>query len=328
MKISKRKSDHIVLSLNKKTQYCVSSGFERIMLIHNALPECFFDEIDLSTVFLGKKISAPLMMTAMTGGCKHAQKLNQRLAETAEKYGIAFGLGSQRAMVENAFLRNTYKVRNVAPSIPLIANIGAAQIKKYSREQISSLVSVVEADALAIHLNPLQEVIQKDGDRDFSGVLDAISKIVEYLSVPIIVKETGAGISTEVAIKLAEVGVKWIDVAGVGGTSWSKIEYARNKDAVHGFEEWGIPTVDSVMMCKGILPLIASGGVRSGIDAAKALAIGADMVGAAQPFLLALVNKKLDNEIEKWKEQMKITAFLTGSKNTKQLKSAKFFKLF
>ncbi|MEM4165856.1 MAG: type 2 isopentenyl-diphosphate Delta-isomerase [Candidatus Bilamarchaeaceae archaeon] len=328
MEISKRKSDHIFLSLNKKTQYLTSAGFEKIVFVHNALPECSFDKIDISTTFLNKKLSAPLMMTAMTGGYSGAERLNQKLAELAEKHKIAFGLGSQRAMVENPSLTQTYKIRNVAPTIPIIANIGAAQLKKYSIEQVSSIVSVVEADALAIHLNPLQEVIQPMGDRDFSGVLDAITRVCENISVPIIVKETGAGISTDVAVKLANAGVKWIDVAGAGGTSWSKIEYERNKHAVPGFEEWGIPTVECIFMCKGILPLIASGGIRSGIDAAKALALGADMAGAAQPFLLALKNKRLDEEIKKWKEQLKTVAFLTGSKNIEELKHAKFFKLF
>ncbi|MEM4330225.1 MAG: type 2 isopentenyl-diphosphate Delta-isomerase [Candidatus Bilamarchaeaceae archaeon] len=328
MEISKRKSDHIFLSLNKKTQYLTSAGFEKIVFVHNALPECSFDKIDISTTFLNKKLSAPLMMTAMTGGYSGAERLNQKLAELAEKHKIAFGLGSQRAMVENPSLTQTYKIRNVAPTIPIIANIGAAQLKKYSIEQVSSIVSVVEADALAIHLNPLQEVIQPMGDRDFSGVLDAITRVCENISVPVIVKETGAGISTDVAVKLANAGVKWIDVAGAGGTSWSKIEYERNKHAVPGFEEWGIPTVECIFMCKGILPLIASGGIRSGIDAAKALALGADMAGAAQPFLLALKNKRLDEEIKKWKEQLKTVAFLTGSKNIEELKHAKFFKLF
>ncbi|MEM3422235.1 MAG: type 2 isopentenyl-diphosphate Delta-isomerase [Candidatus Bilamarchaeaceae archaeon] len=328
MEISKRKSDHIFLSLNKKTQYLTSAGFEKIVFVHNALPECSFDKIDISTTFLNKKLSAPLMMTAMTGGYSGAERLNQKLAELAEKHKIAFGLGSQRAMVENPSLTQTYKIRNVAPTIPIIANIGAAQLKKYSIEQVSSIVSVVEADALAIHLNPLQEVIQPMGDRDFSGVLDAITRVCENISVPVIVKETGAGISTDVAVKLANAGVKWIDVAGAGGTSWSKIEYERNKHAVPGFEEWGIPTVECIFMCKGILPLIASGGIRSGIDAAKALALGADMVGAAQPFLLALKNKRLDEELTKWKEQLKTVAFLTGSKNIEELKHAKFFKLF
>jgi len=326
--IKKRKADHILLALRDEMQYKTKSSFDMITLMHNALPECNLDEIDLSTQFIGKKISAPLIITAITGGYEKATKINKQLAEAAQEHNIAFELGSQRAMIEQQSTLATYKVRDVAPDIPLVANIGAAQIKKYSKTQIEFLVSSVDADALAIHLNPLQEVIQPDGDRDFSGVLEAIKRCADYLGVPIIVKETGAGISTEVAIKLAEAGVDWIDVAGASGTSWSKIEYARNKNAVGGFEEWGIPTPECIVMCKGILPLIASGGVRSGVDAAKALALGADMAGAAQPFLKALMAKQLKKELGKWKGQMRIAAFLTGSKNLGELKKANFFKSF
>lgn len=328
MEINKRKADHILLSLKDEMQYKTRNGFGSFVLMHNALPECSLDSIDLSVEFLGKKIGAPLVITAITGGYHGAKRMNEQLAEAAQEYNIAFELGSQRAMMERPSFIETYKVRHVAPDIPLVANIGAAQIKKYSREQIEFLVSSVEADALAIHLNPLQEVIQAEGDWDYSGVLESIRKCAEWLDVPVIIKETGAGISAEVAVKLAEAGADWIDVAGASGTSWSKIEYARNRNAVEGFEEWGIPTPDCIAMCRNILPLIASGGIRSGIDAAKALALGADMAGAAQPFLKALVMKRLKAELGKWKEQMRITAFLTGSKTIKELKKANFFKLF
>ncbi|MFH1222060.1 MAG: type 2 isopentenyl-diphosphate Delta-isomerase [Candidatus Micrarchaeota archaeon] len=323
MSLPKRKADHISMSLRKESQYCISAGFERVQLLHNALPECSLNEVNLATDFLGRKISMPLLISAITGGYPKAAAINRQLAAAAQKHKIALGLGSQRAMLENSAAVATYKVRDVAPDIPLLANIGAAQLKKYSTTQIETLVSAVDADALAVHLNPLQEVIQPEGDVDFFGVLAAIEKTVARLNVPVVVKETGAGISTEVAAKLAAVGVKWIDVSGAGGTSWSKIEYMRGK-AVPGFEEWGISTVDSVFMCKGLLPIIASGGVRSGIDAAKAVAIGADMVGAAQPFLAALMKKKLDAELTTWHKQMKVAAFLTGSKNIAELKKAKY----
>lgn len=324
MEITKRKADHVSLALTDKTQYGIKSGFESIALLHNALPECSLASVDTSVDFLGRKISAPLMISAITGGYQKAKEINRQLAAVSQRQKIAFGLGSQRAMIEDPSTAATYKVRDVAPDIPVVANIGAAQLRTYSREQISSLVSTVEADALAIHLNPLQEVIQPNGDCDFSGVLDSIRKCVDYLDVPVIVKETGAGISADVAAKLADVGVKWIDVSGAGGTSWSKIEYARNKKAVPGFEEWGIPTVDCLLMCKGILPMIASGGVRSGIDVAKAIALGADMAAAAQPFLKALMKNRLEEEIVLWKKQLTIAMFLTGSKNISELKYAKF----
>ncbi|MEM2908816.1 MAG: type 2 isopentenyl-diphosphate Delta-isomerase [Candidatus Bilamarchaeaceae archaeon] len=322
MSIYKRKQDHIALSIKKESQYSFSAGFERILLIHNSLPECALSDVDLSTDFLGKKISAPLLICALTGGYPKAKKINRMLAAAAQNAGIAFGLGSQRAMIENPATADTFKVRDVAPDIPLLANIGAAQLNKYPIEKIESLVASVEADALAIHLNPLQEVIQPEGDTDFSGILAAIEKTVERIGVPVIAKETGAGMSTEVAEKLKGVGVSWLDVSGAGGTSWSKIEYMR-KGGVPGFENWGIKTVDSILMCKGILPLIASGGVRSGVDVAKAIALGAEMGGAAQPFLIALTKKCLEEEIEKWKKQLAIAAFLTGSRNIEQLKAAR-----
>ncbi len=325
--ISVRKKEHIELSLKAASQYTISPGFERILLLHSALPEISLDDVDLSTQFLGKKISHPFMISAMTGGYQNAKKINKAFAEAAERFNIAFGLGSQRAMIENPSLSDTFKVRAYAPSIPIIANIGAAQLKKYRLEDVERIISAVDANGLAIHLNPLQEVIQPEGDKDYSGVLKAIERVCENISIPVIVKETGAGISRDVAEKLKGAGVAWIDVSGSGGTSWSRIEYLRTKNAIPGFEEWGIPTVDCLLMCRGILPLIASGGVRNGIDVAKAIALGADMVGAAQPFLVAFMKKRLDKELQTWKDQLRIAAFLTGSKNIKELKIAKYMTL-
>jgi len=321
-KISSRKKDHFELSLKKESQYDMSPGFEEIRLMHNALPEIDIDEVDLSRKFLGKQVRYPLMITAMTGGFSKAKKMNKELAHMAEKHGIAIGLGSQRAMIENPKLAEDFKIREVAMSVPIVANIGAAQLREYKFEEIEKMVSSVDADGLAVHLNALQEVLQPEGDKNFKGVLDAITKTCGKLNVPVIVKETGAGISRKTAEKLKKAGVKWIDVSGSGGTSWSRIEYLRSKEGVPGFEEWGIPTVKSIVMCNGILPLIASGGVRSGLDAAKAITLGADMAGAAYPFLKALVEKRLDNELEMWEKQLRIAAFLTGSRNLAELKSA------
>ena len=317
-----RKKDHVEFVLEKGAQYCKSAGFERISFIHNALPEMSLADIDLSTSFFGKKIHFPILILGMTGGYSDASKINKTLAETAQKHGFALGLGSQRAMIEDPSLTKTYQVRDIAPDIPILANIGAFQLKKYSPEQISSLVSPIDADGLAIHLNALQEVIQGEGDTDYTGVLAAITKTCETLSVPVIVKETGAGLSQEVALKLKDAGVKWLDVAGAGGTSWSKVEYLRSK-GIPGFEEWGIPTAESIIQCRGILPLIASGGVRSGIDGAKAIALGANMCGAAYPFLKAMREKKLDSYVEMFKKQMLVSAYLTGSKTLNDLKKAK-----
>jgi isopentenyl-diphosphate delta-isomerase len=323
MQTEKRKSEHVNIVLSKNVQYERGAGFEHVEFVHCALPEIDFDDVDLSCDFLGKRLDYPLLIEAMTGGYKEAAKINKELATAAEKHRIAFGVGSQRAMLENPELKSTYFVRDVAPTIALLGNIGAAQLKKYPVESIESLVSSIEADGLAIHLNTLQEVLQPEGDKDFSGVLRVIEQVCERLDVPVIVKETGAGISTEIALMLREVGVRYIDVGGAGGTSWAKVEYRRGKNVVKGFEEWGIRTVDSILMCRGILPLIASGGIRSGIDAAKVIALGAEIAGAAYPFLVAMKNKRLDALINEWKEQMKIVTFLTGSKNYAGLRKAK-----
>ncbi len=314
--------------MKKGAHYTKTNGLERFEFLHNALPEIDYSKIELSCSFLGKKLKFPLMITAMTGGYTDAIEINRTLAECAEKHGWAFELGSQRAMIEDAKLRDTYYVRDVAPTTLIIANIGAYQLKQYEMDKIEKMISDIDANALAIHLNPLQEIIQPEGDRDFSLVLAAIGKACNELDVPIIVKETGAGISTEVALKLKDAGVSAIDVAGAGGTSWSKVEYLRKgSDAsASGFEEWGIATADSIIMCKGILPLVASGGIRNGIEAAKSIALGASISGAAYPFLHELeANGKrgLNAMLTSWEEQMQTCAFLTGSKDYNRLKTAK-----
>jgi isopentenyl-diphosphate delta-isomerase len=317
-----RKKDHVELVIEKGAQYGKPSGFERVDLMHNSLPEISLEDVDLSREFMGRKVKFPMLITGMTGGYEDALAINRALAEIAQKYGLAFGLGSQRAMVESPELARTYAVRDVAPDIPILGNIGAYQLKKYKFSQIESMVSSVEADALAVHLNPLQEVIQKEGDTDYSGVLDSISKTCDKLDVPVIVKETGAGMSQDVALKLKEAGAAWLDIAGAGGTSWSRVEYLRN-GAVPGFEDWGIPTLESLIVCRGVLPHVASGGLRSGVDAAKAIALGAEMAGAAYPFIMALREGRIDDFVTTFTSQMKIAAYLSGSKNISELKKAK-----
>jgi len=317
-----RKKEHVDFVLDKGAQYVKTTGFERVEFIHNALPEISMDSVDLSVRFLGSTLRWPIIICAATGGYGPAERINRDLASAAQKHGLAFGLGSQRAMVESSGLAKTYQVRDVAPDVPLLANIGAYQLKKYPIKKIESMVSAVDADALAIHLNALQEAIQPEGDRDFSGVLCAIAKTCDQLSVPVIVKETGAGISQDVAIRLKEAGVKYLDVAGAGGTSWSKVEYLRSR-GVPGFEEWGIPTSECIIQCRGVLPLIASGGIRCGIDGAKAIALGAELWGAAYPFIVAQSEGKLDAKIEKYKKQMQVAAYLSGSKSHEELKRAK-----
>ncbi len=317
-----RKKEHVDLVVKEGAQYSKTTGLERFEPIHNALPEISLESIDLSTDFLGKRMKWPIVITAITGGYKEAGKINLALAEAAQTHGLAFGVGSQRAMIENPELASTYQVRKAAPTIPILANIGAFQLKKYPIEKIEGIVSKIEADALAVHLNPLQEVVQPEGDTDFSGVLSAINHACEKLSVPVIAKETGAGISQDTAIKLKDAGVSHLDVAGAGGTSWSKVEYLRD-GIIPGFEEWGIPTAESIMQCRGVLPLIASGGIRTGMDGVKAIALGADLCGGAYPFLMAYHNGSLDKYISVFASQMRIGAYLTGSRNLGELKKAK-----
>jgi isopentenyl-diphosphate Delta-isomerase len=321
MGTKERKGEHITAVLKKDVEYQKGAGFENVRLLHNALPEIDYSKIELKTEFLGKEV-APLMITAITGGFTGAVEINKQLAETAEKYGLPLGLGSMRAMLEGGE-EKSYLVRKYCPSVPLVGNIGIAQLASYPVERIEGLVSKAELDAMAVHMNPLQEVLQPEGDTNFGGALELVEKLCEKLSVPVIAKETGAGINKGVAEKLKEVGVGWIDVAGAGGTSWGKVEYERG-GTPPGFEEWGIPTVNSILMCKGVLPLIGSGGVRSGIDAVKAIVLGADIAGAARPFLLAYDYKTLDSMASEWVEQMKITAFLTGCKSYAELKKLKY----
>ncbi len=319
MSIEKRKEEHIKHALDRENQFSFGPGLDRYYVVHNAMPELSMEDVKCATTFLSKKVNAPLIIEAMTGGFSKGGEINKRLAEVCERHGIAFGLGSQRAMIEHPSLTPTYYVRDVAPSIPVIGNIGAVQLKHYTREQVEILVSKVEADALAIHLNPLQEAIQPEGNADFRGVAEVIDRVVEWLDVPIIVKEVGSGISREVANRLKASGVAWVDVAGAGGTSWSRVEYSRTKKAVPGFEDWGIPTCDSVKMCADVLPTIASGGVRSGIDGFKAMCLGAKMFGGAAPFLLALEQGQVEVVLTQWIEQFRLCMFLTGSRTLSDL---------
>ncbi|MGV8085636.1 MAG: type 2 isopentenyl-diphosphate Delta-isomerase [Candidatus Bilamarchaeum sp.] len=317
-----RKKDHVDIVIDKGAQYTKTTSLEKFDFVHNALPEISFDQIDLSTNFFGKKLRWPIMVVGMTGGYQDAAHINRNLATLCEKFGFAMGLGSQRAMIEKPELAKTYSVREVAPNIPLIGNLGAAQLKKYSIKQIDGMLCEVGADAIAIHLNSLQEVIQPEGDLDFSGILERIETLCKDLGYPVLVKETGAGISQDVAIKLKDAGVKWLDISGAGGTSWSKVEYLRG-GSVFGFEDWGIPTADAIIDCRGVLPLVASGGLRTGIDAAKCIALGADIAGFAYPFIKAVESGSHFEFASQITKQMQVCAFLTGSKNINELKKAK-----
>jgi isopentenyl-diphosphate delta-isomerase len=319
MAIGKRKGEHIEAVLREEVEYKEGAGFARVHLSHRALSESDYSEVDLRTHFLGKRVF-PLMIVAITGGFEGAVEINRDLAELAEKYSFPLGLGSMRPMLEGVE-EESFLVRKECPSVPLVGNLGVAQLASYPVERIEDLVSRAELDAMAVHLNSLQELLQPEGDKKFAGSLEKIGELCDNLSIPVIVKETGAGIDGRSARELKGVGVDWIDVSGAGGTSWSKVEYARGASPP-GFGEWGNPTVECIQECRGVLPLIGSGGVRSGIDAVKAIALGAEIAGAARPFLIAHDYGKLDEMAEEWVLQMKVAAFLCGCTRHSQLKKA------
>ena len=337
--IKQRKRDGIEIPLNNDVQAKTTSTYlEYVKLIHNALPELDYDEIDISTTFLKRKFSAPLIIDSMTGGAPEAARINGRLGELAEKYGFAMGLGSQRAGLESKELAETYSIaRKNAPSAFLIANIGGAQLAKgLSIDNIKKIIDMIQADALVIHLNPLQELIQPEGEPKYKGVFSKISEISGALDVPVIVKEVGAGISKEVAVKLEVSGVSAINVAGAGGTSWAGVEKLRaeasNNDLkIHLgeiFWDWGIPTATSLIEVKKTVkvPIIASGGLRNGMEMAKCIVLGASMCAMAYPFLLKAAESKeqLFNFADTVIAELKSTMFLIGTMNLSLLKSSRY----
>lgn len=329
MGIETRKMQHVDIALNKKIESNRPTGFGGIEFVHYSLPEMDFGKVDASATFLKRKFASPLMIVAMTGGFAEAERINKELAQAAEKEDIPLGLGSQRVMLEKPGLGKTFNVRDVAPNVFLAGNIGAVQLREYSNKQIESLVSSIDANALCIHLNPLQEAVQLEGDKNWEGTLSQIAKVCDYIDVPVIVKETGAGINGVVARELEKAGVAAIDVSGVGGTSWSAIElYRKDAKAGEAFWDWGNPTAQCLRECaKAVkVPLIASGGIRSGLDVAKAIRLGASLCGAGLPFIKAQNSGGVEGirkEIQMWKEELKIAMFLTRSKNLSNLRKAK-----
>jgi len=326
-KTERRKEEHIKICSEEDVSSTESAGFEDVYLVHKSLPEVDFDEINTEVKFLGKTLNAPIVIEAMTGGAKIAEKINKNLAKAAEECGVAIALGSARAAIENKKLWNTYYVRDVAPSIPIIGNLGIVQfVEDYGKEQILEVVAEMEADAIEIHLNPLQEIVQPEGDTEWKGALDKISAIIKEINVPIIAKETGAGISREVAIMLEKAGFSVLDISGVGGTSFSYVEYFRASSELGKLlRNWGIKTVISIVECTKAtsLPIIASGGVRSGMDGAKSIALGASYFGMARPLLKASLKSAEDVKkiIEKYIHELKVTMFLVGAKNIEELKN-------
>lgn len=327
-----RKLEHLKIASTQNVQAKQKTNWlEYAELVHQPLPEINKSDIGLSVKFLGKKLDYPILISGMTGGHAAAQKTNEILAKAAERTNIAMGVGSQRAMLEDPKLAYTYQVREFAPSILLIGNLGVPQVEKYSSAGIEKAAKAIAADAFAIHLNNLQETVQHEGDTNAKSSTSAIAKICKASKIPIIAKETGAGISREAASALVKAGVSAIDIGGAGGTSWGAVEILRKKEKREPdleFWDWGIPTAASILEVRSVsktIPLIASGGIRTGLEAAKCFALGADLVGIAHPFFKAS-EKGVDavaEAIEDVAEGLRNAMFLTGSKNITELKKSK-----
>ena len=329
--IRRRKVDHLELCAKEEVeQRLTTTLLEDVHLHHQSLPELDVDAIDTTTTVFGKTLAAPLCISGMTGGAEEARIINRQLATVAQRKGIAFGVGSQRAMLIDPSLLDTYAVRSVAPDILLFANIGIVQASQSSTSELRELVGAIDADALCVHMNPAQEMIQQGGDRDFRGGVQTFARLVEELGIPIIAKETGCGVSPRTAEKLARVGVSWVDVSGAGGTTWVGVEALRarpNRRAIgEDFWEWGVPTAASLVFAKRAgLHAIASGGVRTSLDVARALALGADLCSMALPYLRAArVNgvSGAEDFADRLIEGLKVAMVLTESQNLEALREA------
>jgi isopentenyl-diphosphate delta-isomerase len=293
--IVNRKLSHFDLCANQDVEFRQKTSlFEDVELVHQPLVETRLEDIDLGVVALGKRLNYPLIITGMTGGAEEVARFNREIAALADRMCVGFGVGSQRVTLRHPEMKKTFQVRDVAPNVLLFGNIGVAQARELSAREVARLGEEIEADAMCVHMNAAMEIIQENGDHDFRGSLDAIRRLVGESSLPIVVKETGCGFARESGIKLRGAGVEWIDVSGAGGTSWVGVETIRNRAMRHlgeAFWDWGVPTAASVCELRSLdLNLIASGGVRNGMQAAKALALGAKVVGVALPILRAYVS--------------------------------------
>lgn len=327
-----RKADHIRINVEEDVaSKGVSSGFERYRFQHVALPELRLDDVDTSSSLFGYRLKAPILISCMTGGVPEAEGINTVLARTAEAYGFALGLGSARVLLERPDVLSSFEVRNMAPSVPILANIGAVQLNKgVGVEECRRIVDLLGADALVLHLNPLQEALQPEGDTDFSDLLPKIEQLCRELEVPVVAKEIGWGIAPDLVARLLGVGVSAIDVAGAGGTSWSEVERHRMSSPVRmrvaaAFAGWGIPTAECLVEARRVAPealIFASGGIQNGIDAAKAIALGADVAGLAGPFLRAASESEgsayeLADELS---QVIKTAMFATGNRTVPGLR--------
>ena len=333
-----RKLEHLRINLKEDVQYRqTTNGLERYHFIHQALPDLNLEEIDLSTSFFGKPLRAPLLISSMTGGADEADRINQTLAAAAQATGIAMGLGSQRAAIEDESLAYSYQVRRAAPGIPLFANLGAIQLNyTYTIDQCRRAVEMIQADALILHLNALQEAVQSGGNTNWKDLLTKIEKICRTIGVPVIAKEVGFGISEDAARQLASAGVSAIDVAGSGGTSWSAVEARRApssflRNLAETFWDWGIPTATSLENVQRAAPKvlrIASGGIRDGLEAAKCIALGASLVGYASP-MLKLADRGVESTIEGiklLKEELRTAMFGVSAANLDALKKTPYLE--
>ena len=311
----------------------ITTGLDDYRFIHQALPEVDLAKVDPSTTLLGKRLKAPLIISSMVGGIEQGRQTNRNLAQAAQALGIAMGVGSQRIAIDNPEAASSYQVRDIAPDILLFANLGAVQLNYgYRVSECRRAVDMIGADALILHLNPLQEALQPDGNTNFAGLLTKIEQICSELSVPVVVKEVGWGISESVARKLADAGVAGIDVAGAGGTSWSEVERHRahtqtENNIAAAFASWGIPTAESIQMARHGAPgriLIASGGVRTGLDVAKSIALGTDAAGMAAPLLKAanISRETVMAELQEVIEELRISMFCIGAANLRELKGS------
>jgi isopentenyl-diphosphate Delta-isomerase len=325
-----RKADHLDLAAGGNVSFRRSNLLECVEFVHEALPELDFDDIELACSLLGKPLRAPILIAAMTGGTERARRINLALAEVAEDLGLGFGLGSQRAMLQNVDSVATFQVRAVAPTALVLGNIGAVQALRMQPDELLALVDSVGADGLCIHLNPAMELIQVEGDRNFRGILPKIQGLVQEFPRPIVVKETGCGISDSTARRLQASGVRHVDVSGAGGTSWVAIEAERANERLRSigdtFREWGIPTAPSIAWCAacGFESVVATGGISTGLDVARALALGANAAGIARPLLVSFEQggqAAVREYLLRVETELRVAMLLCGASNLAALRS-------
>jgi len=330
---SRRKADHIRIVLEEDVGFGpLTTGLETVRFVHQALPEIDLADVDASMMLLGHRVAAPILISCMTGGVERGGEVNRRLAHAAQTAGIAMGVGSQRAALDDPALAETFRVRELAPDVPLLANLGVAQLAEPDGvAHARRVVEMIGADALVLHANPLQEALQPEGTPRFAGLVERIGEATAALEVPVLVKEVGWGIAENVARALGEAGVAGVDVAGAGGTSWSEVERRRIADPVMGevaatFRDWGIPTVESLLACRRAMPhalVIASGGLRTGVDAAKCLALGADAAAFAAPVLRAAIAGPgpLADALRRLATELRIAMFCVGAASVADLRA-------